>query len=288
LDIFKKMKKESRMKTKLFLLGALILLASCSPEENSPTIRFPVDWLGIPGYGINIDQQSFVEPSGICFHRLRKTLFIVSDEGEIAEIRTDGTPVFNLKIPGDLEGITVNHQSGLLYIVKEGDDVILEFDPDKKEVRRIFPINREFQGNSNFLQKQEGYDNGIESIAFVADKDHPEGGTFYLGNQWDPPCIVEILVPLESTHADEAEARIIRVLPFKMDDPGGMYYDQKTRNLNVVSDADNILVEITLEGKLVREYAFLGDNQEGLAKDDEGYLYIAQGEGGIIKVKDLR
>ena len=288
MDIFKKMKKESRMKTKLFLLGALILLASCSPEENSPTIRFPVDWLGIPGYGINIDQQSFVEPSGICFHRLRKTLFIVSDEGEIAEIRTDGTPVFNLKIPGDLEGITVNHQSGLLYIVKEGDDVILEFDPDKKEVRRIFLINREFQGNSNFLQKQEGYDNGIESIAFVADKDHPEGGTFYLGNQWDPPCIVEILVPLESTHADEAEARIIRVLPFKMDDPGGMYYDQKTRNLNVVSDADNILVEITLEGKLVREYAFLGDNQEGLAKDDEGYLYIAQGEGGIIKVKDLR
>jgi uncharacterized protein YjiK len=73
-----------------------------------------------------------------------------------------------------------------------------------------------------------------------------------------------------------------------MDDPGGMYYDSKTGHLNVVSDAYNILVEITLEGKLVREYAFLGDNQEGIAKDDEGYLYIAQGLGGIIKVKDLR
>lgn len=276
------------MKTKLLLLSALILLASCSLAKNSPTIRFPLDWLGVPGYGINIDQQNFAEPSGICFHPLRKTLFIVSDEGEIAEIKTDGTPVFKQKIPGDLEGITVNHQSGLLYIVKEGDDVILEFDPDKREVRRIFPVNREFQGNPNFLQKQEDYDQGIESIAFVADKDHPEGGTFYAGNQWDPPCIMEILVPLESSQAEKAEARIIRVLPFKMDDPGGMYYDQKTGNLNIVSDAYNILVEITLEGKLVREYAFLGDNQEGLAKDDEGYLYIAQGEGGIIKVKDLR
>jgi len=276
------------MKIKLFLLGALILLASCSPEENSPTIRFPVDWLGIPGYGVNIDQQSFVEPSGICFHPLRKTLFIVSDEGEIAEIKTDGIPVFNQKIPGDLEGITVNPQSGLLYIVKEGDDVILEFDPDEREVRRIFPINREFRGNPNFLQKQEGYDQGIESIAFVSERDHPEGGTFYAGNQWDPPCIMEILVPLRSSQAEKAQARIIRVLPFKMDDPAGMYYDSETGFLNVVSDADNILVEITLEGKLVREYAFLGDNQEGLAKDDEGYLYIAQGEGGIIKVKDLR
>jgi len=282
------MKRESGMKIKLFLLGALILLASCSPEENSPTIRFPVDWLGIPGYGVNIDQQSFVEPSGICFHPLRKTLFIVSDEGEIAEIKTDGIPVFNQKIPGDLEGITVNPQSGLLYIVKEGDDVILEFDPDEREVRRIFPINREFRGNPNFLQKQEGYDQGIESIAFVSERDHPEGGTFYAGNQWDPPCIMEILVPLRSSQAEKAQARIIRVLPFKMDDPAGMYYDSETGFLNVVSDADNILVEITLEGKLVREYAFLGDNQEGLAKDDEGYLYIAQGEGGIIKVKDLR
>jgi uncharacterized protein YjiK len=220
------------MKIKPFLIG-----------ENSPTIRFPLDWLGIPGYGINIDQQHFVEPSGICFHPLRKTLFIVSDEGEIAEIKTDGTPVFNLKIPGDLEGITVNPQSGYLYIVKEGDDVILEFDPDKREVRRIFPINREFQGNPNFLQKQKGYDQGIESIAFVSNKDHPEGGTFYAGNQWDPPCIVEIMVPLRTSQAEKAEAAIIRVLPFKMDDPGGMYYDQKTGNLNVVSVEACIMIK---------------------------------------------
>jgi uncharacterized protein YjiK len=237
----------------------------------------------------DIDQQNFVEPSGICFHPQRKTLFVVSDEGEIAEIETDGTPVFNQKIPGDLEGVTVNPQSGLLYIVYEGRDVILEFDPDKKEVIRKFPMNREFEGDPNFLQKQEeAYDNGIESIAFVSDENHPEGGTFYIGNQWDPPCIMEVLVPLKSSQTETAEARIIRVLPFKMDDPAAMYYDRETGLLNVVSDADNILVEITLEGKLVKEYAFLGNEQEGITLDDEGYLYIAQDSGGIIKVKDLR
>ncbi len=287
------MKKDSGMKIRLYLLGVLILLASCSPSEDSPakdspTIRFPVDWLGNPGYGVNIDQLNFAEPSGICFHPLRKTLFTVSDEGAVAEIKTDGTPVFSMEIPGDLEGITVNPESGLLYIIKEGDDVILEFDPDNREITRTFPVNREFRGNPNFLQKQEGFDQGIESIAFVSDKDHPEGGTFYAGNQWDPPFIMEILVPLRSSQAEKAEARIIRVLPFKMDDLGGMYYDSRTGLLNVVSDADNILVEITLYGKLVREYAFLGDNQEGIARDDKGYLYIAQGKGGIIKVKDLR
>lgn len=277
------------MKTKLFLLISLVFVISCSSTNYSPSIRFPYEWLDVQGFGGDIDQQNFVEPSGICFHPQRKTLFIVSDEGEIAEIETDGTPVFNLKIPGDLEGVTVNPQSGLLYIIYEGRDVILEFDPDKKEVIREFPMNREFEGDPNFLQKQEeDYDNGIESIAFVSDENHPEGGTFYIGNQWDPSCIMEVLVPLKSSQTVTAEARIIRVLPFKMYDPAAMYYDRETGLLNVVSDADNILVEITLEGKLVKEYAFLGANQEGITLDDKGYLYIAQDSGKIIKVKDLR
>ena len=29
-------------------------------------------------------------------------------------------------------------------------------------------------------------------------------------------------------------------------------------------------------------------DQEGLDRDDEGYLYIAQDKGGITQVKDLR
>jgi len=268
---------------------ALIFLGFASAERHSPTIRFPYKWLEAPGLGGNIDKQKIIEPSDICFHPLRKTLFVVSDEGEVFEIKTDGTPVFNLKIPGDLEGITVNPLSGLLYIVIEGDDIILEFDPDKREVKRKFPIRREFQGNPEFLQKQpDTYDNGVESIAFVPDNNHPEGGAFYAGNQRDPPCIMELLVPLKSSQTTSAEAKIIRVLPFQIDDPAALCFDPKTKFLNIVSDADNILVEITLEGTLVHEYAFLGDNQEGIARDDEGYLYIAQDSGGIIKVKDLR
>jgi hypothetical protein len=214
---------------------------------------------------------------------------VVGDEGDVAEIRKDGTPIANYKVKGDLEAITLVPETGLLYIAAEGEDVIIEFDPIRGEVTRRFPINRTFDGNADFLQKKRNeFDNGIESMAFVPDPRHPEGGTFYVGNQWDPPMIMEVLVPLKSSRAAEAEARIIRVLPFKMDDPGAMYYDPETGLLNVVSDADNILVEITLSGRLVKQYAFLADNQEGLCRDDEGYLYIAQDTGGIIKVKDER
>lgn len=281
--------KRIKMRTlAILILMALSLALACSEDKYSPSIRFPYEWIGEKGFGGCIDLPDFPEPSGICFHPSRKTLFVVSDEGKIAEIHTDGRIVFRRPIPGDLEGVTVNPETGLIYVVKEGEDVILEFDPDKKEVIRTFPLNRSYQGNPQFLKKSEGYDNGIESIAFVGDQSHPEGGTFYVGNQWDPPCVLEVYVPLKTSQEKSAEAYILRVLPLVMDDPSAMYYDPQTGLLNVGSDADNILVEITLEGKIVRQYAFIGDSQEGIARDDEGYLYIAQDSGGILKVKDLR
>ncbi|HCS47904.1 MAG TPA: hypothetical protein DIW61_06470 [Candidatus Aminicenantes bacterium] len=283
------MVRDVRVKKTLWLMTPFLLLSFCTGTRHAPTIRFPYQWLGVQGFGGDIDKQQLREPSGICYHPQRGTLFVVSDEGEVAEIKKDGTPVANYIVKGDLEGITVVPETGLLYIAVEGVDVILEFDPERGEVLRRFPINREFKGDPNFLQKKvDEYDNGIESLAFVTNPEHPEGGTFYVGNQWDPPVIMEVLVPLKSTRAAEAEAKIIRVLPFRMDDPAAMYYDPRTGLLNIVDDADNIFVEITLDGKLVRQYAFLGDNQEGLCRDDEGYLYIAQDTGGIIKIKDLR
>lgn len=270
-------------------MTSLLFLSFCSRPQHAPTIRFPYRWLDVQGFGGDIDKQKLTEPSGACYHEARGTIFVVSDEGEVAEINKDGTPIANYKVKGDLEAITVVPETGLLYVAAEGEDVILEFDPETGEVKRRFPIDRTFDGDPDFLKKQTAeYDNGIESMTFVPNPGHPEGGTFYVGNQWDPPMIMEVFVPLKSSRAPEAKARIIRVLPFKMDDPAAMYFDPKTRLLNIVGDADNILVEITLDGKLVKQYAFLGDNQEGLCRDDEGYLYITQDNGGIIKVKDER
>lgn len=270
------------MKLAYVYLAAVLFIVSCSPAEHAPTIAFPCEWPGSPGFApqANWDGQNIIDPSGICLHPTRRTFFVVSDKGRLFEIRQDGTPVANIALKGDLEDITVDPRSGLLYIIVEGDDVILEFDPETKKVTRRFPINRSYRGNPNFLQKQtDTYDNGIEALTFLPDPGHPEGGAFYAGNQEDPPCIMELLVPLRTARSKEAEAKIIRVLPFRMRDPGAIVFDPKTKLLNVVSDADNLFLEITLDGKLVREYAFPGNDQEGIAWDDQGYIYICQDWG---------
>jgi hypothetical protein len=279
------------MKIRYWCLMAVVLVGGCSGGKFVPTIAFPCEWPGSPGFtpSTNFDRQNIPDPSGICLHPSRKTFFIVSDEGFVYEVKQDGTPICSVRVPGDLEEITADPSTGLLYIIVEGDDVILEYDPDKREVTRRFPVNREYGGNSQFLQKQVGrYDNGIESLVFVPNPSHPEGGSFYAGNQEDPPCIMEVSVPLRSSRAKEAEARILRVLPLRIRDPGGLSFDSSKKLLYAVSDSDNLFLEITLDGRLVKEYAFPGNDQEGIAWDEQGYIYICQDSGGIIKLKDLR
>jgi len=276
---------------KLFFLtlAAAVCLVSCSSPKYEPTIAFPCEWPGSPGFHGNIDQQEIKDPSGICFHPQRKTLFIVSDEGQIYEMETDGTPLFRQSLPGDLEDITVDPVTGLLYIPVEGAEVILEYDPDRWEVVRRFPINRQCGTDPEYLRKlTDQYDNGLEALVFVPDEDHPEGGTFYAGNQEDPACLLELLLPLKSSRAPEAEARIIRVLPTKIRDPSALYYDGRRNLLHALSDADNLLLEISLDGRIRKEWAFPGNGQEGLTWDDQGYFYIAQDPVGIFKLKDLR
>ncbi|MBM3311358.1 MAG: hypothetical protein FJY80_07605 [Candidatus Aminicenantes bacterium] len=279
-------------KSSLTLTAAALVLAACSPSSPPPSadVSFPCVWPSSPGFApmADIDQKKIVEPSGVCYHPLRGTIFVVGDQGEVDELRTDGTPVSAVPVSGDLEEITVDPSTGLLYILVEAADIILEFDPVQGEVRRRFPVERSFGGDPSFLRVTQPFDNGLESMAFIPSATHPEGGTFIVGNQEDPPCLVEVEVPLRSSGPAGGPAKIIRVLTTEIQDPAAMYFDAQTGLLNVVCDAPNVLLEMTLQGKVVKSYAFPGNDQEGVCRDPDGYIYIAQDSGGILKLRDLR
>jgi uncharacterized protein YjiK len=256
-------------------------------KEASPlSILFPYEWIG------NIDQVEFIEPSGIVFYPNRGTLFVVGDEGDICEIYPDGTMVKQKRIRhADFEGITYDPSTGLLYIAVERVEKILEVSPEDFSVLREFPIDRTFRGA--VVLKEGGQ--GIESISFVPDSEHPEGGTFFISNQGftldnreDPSALFEVEAPLRSGSGDEMKARILRMYSLGIIDLSGLHYDKSTDHLFVISDATNSLFEITRKGGIIESYAFPGDNQEGIAIDHEDNLYIAQDSGGIIKVKWLR
>ena len=267
----------------LIIIGGSVLHA----EELDPTdILFPYEWVG------DIDQIDFAEPSGIVYHSQRKTLFVVGDRGDVCEMKKDGILIQQKHIrDADFEGITFDPSSNLLYIAIEGEEKIAEINPDNLEVTREFTIERTFQGNAVLKTGGEG----IEALTFVPDSNHPEGGTFFVanqsfdhGNHEDISAIFEVAVPLKTSTVSDATVKITRFFSLGVIDLSGLHYDEIANCLYVISDATNTLFEVTLDGSILKSYAFPGDNQEGVTVDDEGHIYIAQDTGGIIKLKWIK
>ena len=277
--------------TKLFsLLVFLVVVGGCTPfaqKQGDPLdILFPHKRIS------NFNSIDFDEPSGIVFHTQRGTLFIVGDEGDLAEIKPDGSLVHKEEIEdADFEGITYNPATGLLYAVTESKARIMEINPNDFDVLRVFGIDPVFE-DEDILKSEK---NHVEAITFVPDPDQPEGGTFFLTNSQNEEVdkaavstIFEVVIPLQNHVAENATARIINVFPLNVIDLSGLDYDPANDHLYVISDTTNTFLEITRSGEVLKAYAFPGKNQEGIAKDDEGFLYFVQDSGGIIKVKWLK
>jgi len=286
-----KMTLEIRPKRTISLVILAMILSGCtkkaSQETNPQSIVFPFQYIG------NIDKahsdKPYYQPSGICFHSRRGTLFVVVDQGMVSEMTTDGTVINEQRIlRADFEGITHDPSTGQLYVAIERTEQIIELDPETFNVLREFSIPRDFKGDT--LLKAGGQ--GIEAITFVPDMNHPHGGTFYVANQSydledaeDISAVFEVEVPLKSKADTNTSVKILRYFSLGVIDLSGLYFDEATGHLYVISDSTNTIFEFTRNGTLLSGYAFPGDNQEGITVDDQGYLYIAQDSGGIIKIK---
>ena len=232
------------------------------------------------------------EPSGIIFNPLTKTLFVVGDKGHLYEVRCDGSLLRGERIlKADFEGITCNPMTGILYIAVEGEEDILEVEPKDFTVKRKFDIEQNFQGDKVL---RPGGD-GIEGITFIPDNNHPEGGTFYITNQGDKDdesddlsAIMEIYLPLKSSFEKVNNGKIIRYFTPSVTDMSGLYYNPVRKILYVISDDNDLFIEFTKDLEFLDGYGLPGEKQEGITFDNDGFLYIAQDSGGILKFEPLR
>ncbi|RKU26714.1 hypothetical protein C6497_13035 [Candidatus Poribacteria bacterium] len=271
-----------------FLVYFLIYLEDSERKKKAASIpiELPYTWLG------NINKEKISEPSGVTYHPIRKTLFVVDDEGHIHEMRPDGSTIRRKYLQGrDLEGITINPKTGLLYVAVEDDEAILEVHPQTLTILREFTINRLFEGKT--LLKKGGM--GMEAIAFIPDTSHVEGGTFWIGNQSvslkpnsELSVVCEVVIPIKSSDTSETEGTIIRYHEMDFIDISGLTYDSQADSLILISDTTNLLVELKRDGTPLHRYLLPGNDQEGVTLDGLGYMYIAQESGQIVKLADSR
>ena len=257
--------------------------SEAGPEQILRSVVFPHEWVG------DIDKIGFNEPSGICWHSQRRTLFVAGDEGDLCEIGPDGTVIKQKHIrAADFEGVTSDPATGLLYVAIEEEESVLEIDPETFGVLREFSLPRNFRGKTLLRAGGEG----IEGITFVPDSHHAEGGVFYVANQaftlsdeQDISAVFQVELPLRTRMG---EARITGYFVPGIIDLSGLHYDPIADRILVISDATNLILQYSRDHHLLSVQAFPGDNQEGITVDSDGFLYIAQDSGGILKLKWLR
>ena len=219
----------------------------------------------------------FPEPSGIVYHPARRTLFVVGDEGDIGEVDLAGKLLRIRNLGGDLEGVTCNPADGRIYVVREGHEIIFEIDPQLLTITRRFTIDRTYAGNANYLER--GGD-GIEGVTFVPSK---EGGRFFAVNQYDPPVLLELAVPLAGKGDGFARATIVRAFTVGSPPLSDLVWDEKNDVFWIVSALWRSVYVTDRDGHLVRSIRIPGIMQEGIVRLPDGSFVIVQDTGGLIK-----
>lgn len=216
------------------------------------------------------------EASGICFSKKTKTLFVAHDEGRVYEISKDGKILQKKRLGKyDLEGVVCDDRKGELRFAVEGEDNMLIVKQKNLKVIQEINIKRKYQDK---LVLKKDAENGIEGIAM-------DGDRIFISNQSAkkyPKKDASVVIEVE--RKDKGKVTIRDVYNHGFKDVAGLSYHDK--HLFMVSDTEDLLIKYDIDEKRVIGTAKLPIfAQEGVAFDDEGYIYFANDLGSVLKYK---
>ncbi|MCU0242403.1 MAG: SdiA-regulated domain-containing protein [Vicinamibacteria bacterium] len=216
------------------------------------------------------------EPSGVAYHAARDRLYVVGDQGQIAELDRAGSVLWSLPIGGNIEDVAVHTPSGLLVLVAEKSGKMILFDPETRSVRGHVKMDR-----IGLLGILPGDTNqGFEGLAYF-DSRHPDGDVFYMVHQRTPPLLIEIDFHLQAADAKlGGEAVRDRYTLARNSDLTAVTYSAALDRLLVIADAKDQLLIVRRDGSIEIEVPLPGQKQEGLAFDRDGVLWVADDLGG--------
>ena len=188
------------------------------------------------------------EISGICLSADRTTLLAIGDQGVVKQISFDGEVTDVLSYYADMEDVTLDPNTGDMYIASEWDQSVLKLDaPDYQVCTTLFYVQEAIDDNYR--------NSGLEGISYYKDD------IFFVGSQEH--------ANLWQYRKDGTMISKISLSEFA-DEIAGLCYDPVADWLWVI-DSNFVKIYIcTVDGKLLATYDLEDiENAESICVDRE-------------------
>ena len=222
------------------------------------------------------------EPSGVAFHPGLGHLFVVGDEGTLAEIDASGNMIRTIGVEQQLEDVAYHPPTGGLLLVSESKSDLILFDPTAGRERKRWKLNTAALLGAAPTEANQGF----EGLAFRSDPSRPGGGIVYLSHQRAPAAIVAIAFDTNGTAPIDASSVVSRFNMTGYDDLTALQYVPSIDRLVVIADSKERLLVLAPDGSVQDEVPIPGEQQEGLAFDASGAMWIADDKDkSVLKVQ---
>lgn len=236
--------------------------------------------LNVVGTPVRMAESGVREPSGVVWHPGLERLFVVGDEGRIAELDREGRPIGERRIAGNLEDVAVHPNTGHLFLLAEIQSELILYDPLTREERRRWRLDRAGLLGEPPAERNQGF----EGLAFRVEPSRPGGGLLYLVHQRAPAMVVAIAFDPARPGGDLGPDVVVErlALPGYTDLTAATYVPDLERLL-VIADSRDRIVVLRAAGAVEAEVVLPGLQQEGLGFDGAGRLWVADDRGGLLR-----
>ncbi len=236
------------------------------------------------GAATRIGQVGVKEPSGIVFHPGTGHLFLVGDEGALAELDIQGQVLRRVSIEQQIEDVTVHPPTGDLVLISEKKGELILWDAVGQSAKKRWTLQVDALLGSPATEKNQGF----EGITFRPEAGRPGGGVFYLAHQRAPAMIVGItLDPAAPSGTIGSSSVVARWTTSGYEDLTAISYVPSLDRFLVIADSRERILVLRPDGSQEKRFPLPGEQQEGLTFDDDGGLWIADDKDkSVLRIPD--
>jgi len=221
------------------------------------------------------------EASGIAWHPARQSFFAVGDRGTLLEVERTGAVVATHHVGGNLEDVTVHGPSGRLVLLAEKKGELVVWDPATASEMARFALDV-----AGVLGREPADRNqGFEGIVFRAETGRPGGGVFHVVHQRKPARLVTIAFDPTGPARTLGGADVLARHALKpYEDLTAVAWNDRLGRLLVIAESEDRLLMVSPDGTIDADLPLPGEQQEGLALDPEGALWVADERRGLLRL----